>query len=95
MSLFVEVFDVEKQCTTIINLDLVAEIAPLSVGGCAIFFADSAGSGARSAMKVKDDYKKFSQLVMQMVTAEDISKRFPTKTPTKTKDTPPIDIPKL
>ena len=75
MSLFVEVHDVEKKCPVIINMDMVAEIAPLSAGGCAIFFADSAGSGAKSSIKVSDTYEQFQQFVMKTVSAEDIAKQ--------------------
>lgn len=75
MSLFVEVNDVEKKCTVIVNMDMIAEIAPLSAGGCALFFADSAGSGARSSLKVSDNYDDFKQFVMQRVSAEDVAKQ--------------------
>lgn len=75
MSLFIEVNSVEKKCQVIINLDHVAEVAPLSRGGCALFFSDSAGSGSKSTMNVTDSYELFRQLVMQMVTADDIAKK--------------------
>lgn len=75
MSLFIEVNSVEKKCPVIINLDHVAEVAPLSRGGCALFFSDSAGSGSKSTMNVTDSYELFRQLVMQMVTADDIAKK--------------------
>ena len=75
MSLFIEVNSVEKKCPVIINLDHVAEVAPLSRGGCALFFSDSAGSGSKSTMNVTDSYELFKQLVMQMVTADDIAKK--------------------
>ena len=54
MTMFVEVNSLEKQCPVIINLDMVSEIAPLSVGGCAIFMPD--GTGGSVSMKVKNDY---------------------------------------
>ena len=75
MSLFIEVNSVEKKCQVIINLDHVAEVAPLRAGGCALFFADSAGAGSKSTMNVTDSYELFRQLVMQMVTADDIAKK--------------------
>jgi hypothetical protein len=75
MSLFVEVDSVEKGCPVIINLDQVAEIAPLREGGCALFFTDSAGTGAKSSVKVKNSYDSFKQFAMQTVTAEDIQRR--------------------
>ena len=75
MSLFIEVNSVEKKCPVIINLDHVAGVAPLSRGGCALFFSDSAGSGSKSTMNVTDSYELFRQLVMQMVTADDIAKK--------------------
>jgi hypothetical protein len=89
MSLFVEVFSVEKQCKVIVNLDTVIEIAPLSVGGCAIFFTDS--NGGRVSMRVQDDYNLFKQFVLETVTPADIEKKFGK---TKVKDLT-FDIPKL
>jgi hypothetical protein len=84
MSLFIEVHSCEKNCSVIVNLDIIAEIAPLSSGGCALFFSDSAGSGSRSSMTVTNDYSQFQQFVMQTVSADDIARRFP-------KVTKPID----
>jgi hypothetical protein len=89
MSLFVEVFSVEKQCMVIVNLDTVIEIAPLAIGGCAIFFAD--GTGGKVSMRVKEDYNLFKQFVLQTVSTEDIEKKFGK---TKIKDLT-MDIPKL
>ena len=60
-----------------VNLDEVLEIAPLVEGGCALFFVDSASVGGKNAMKVTDSYALFKQLAMQMVTPDDIAKRFP------------------
>jgi hypothetical protein len=88
MSIFVEVNSVEKGCPVIINLDQIVEIAPLKEGGSAIFFTDAGGVGARTSIKVTDDYTSFKQFVMQTVSAEDIAKKFP-----KTKDK--LEIPKL
>lgn len=108
MSLFIEVSSVEKGCPVLINLDEVLEIAPLSEGGCALFFADAAAVNGKNAMKVKDSYALFKQLAMQMVTPDDIAKRFPKAKPEVKAETPQptkvfkgkgdmegIDIPKL
>jgi len=73
MALFVEVESVEKDCKIIINLDSVAEVAPLVDGGCALFTTHG------SIMKVKDSYDLFKQFAMQTVSADDIAKRFPSK----------------
>ena len=75
MSLFVEVFSVEKNCKVIINLDMVVEIAPLAAGGCDIFYSDSAAVNGKTAMKVRDSYSMFQQLAMQVVSSEDIAKK--------------------
>ena len=75
MSIFVEVQSVDKDCSVIINLDEVIEIAPLVDGGCALFFADGGSAGGRVAYKVKDSYNQFKQFVMQTVSSEDIAKR--------------------
>jgi hypothetical protein len=69
MSLFVEVESVEKDCKVIINLDSVAEIAPLVDGGCALFTTHG------SIMKVKDSYDQFKQFAMQTVSSADIAKK--------------------
>jgi hypothetical protein len=92
MSLFVEVESVDKNCKVIINLDEVVEIAPLIEGGCALFFADNAGTNSKSAIKVKDSYDQFKQFVMQTVTAEDISKKVKS---IKSQTSQPMEIPKL
>ena len=89
MSLFVEVDSIEKGCPVIINLEQVVEIAPLSSGGCALFFTDGAGMNSKSAMRVTNEYSEFKQFVMQTVSAEDIAKRFPKK-----KEKPEIEIDK-
>lgn len=91
MSIFVEVDSVEKNCPVIINLDQIVEIAPLREGGCAIFFTDAGGVGARQSVKVKNEYDSFKQFVMQTVSADDIAKRFPTKKSTNKE----LEIPKL
>lgn len=90
MSTFIEVESVEKGCKTIINLDSVIEIAPLSAGGCALFFADSAATNGKSSYVVKDSYDQFKQFAMQTVTAESISARFPKKDKSEK-----MEIPKL
>lgn len=102
MSLFVEVNSVDKSCPVIVNLDSVIEIAPLAAGGCALFFADSAAVGGKTAMKVSDSYDQFKQFVVTPVSADDIARRFPkviSETPAKVKDKknamPEYDIPKL
>lgn len=88
MSLFIEVSSVEKDCQVLINLDEVLEIAPLAEGGCALFFADAAAVNGKNAMKVKDSYTLFKQLAMQMVTPDDIAKRFPKAKPEVKAETP-------
>ena len=77
MSTFIEVDSIDKGCKVIINLDEVIEIAPLSAGGCVLFFADTAAVNGRSAYGVKDDYTMFKQFAMQTVSADDIARRFP------------------
>jgi hypothetical protein len=89
MSLFVEVFDVEKKCKIIINLDTVMEVAPLVSGGCEISFPDAASVGGRRALKVSDSYTMFQQLAMQTVSSEDIAKKV------KSLKSTTMDIPKL
>ena len=93
MSLFVEVFSVDKQCPVIVNLEGVLEIAPLASGGCALFFADSAAVGGKTSFKVTDSYEQFKQFAIQPVSAEDIAKRFPKVE--KPKVTDELEIPTL
>lgn len=83
MSLFVEVFSLEKNCPVILNLDSVLEIAPVTDGSTAIFFADSAAVSGRTSIKVRDSYNMFKQFVIQPVSAEDIARRFPKATAEK------------
>ena len=85
--MFIKVESVEKNCTVIVNLDHIFEIAPLATGGCALFTTDGAGMNSRSSMVVKDDFTLFEQFVLQTVSSADIQKRFP-KT---TKEKAPID----
>ena len=75
--MFIEVNSIEKNCQVMINLDEVLEIAPLMEGGCALFFADAAAVNGKNAMKVSDSYALFKQFALQMVTPDDIAKRFP------------------
>ena len=75
--MFIEVNSIEKGCPVMINLDEVLEIAPLLEGGCALFFADAAAVNGKNAMKVTDSYALFKQFALQMVTPDDIAKRFP------------------
>ena len=84
MSLFVEVNSVEKQCKVIMNLDDVAEIAPLQSGGCVLFLSNGA------TYKVTDSYELFKQFAMQTVTPDDIAKKFP-----KAKKNDVLEIPTL
>jgi hypothetical protein len=84
MSLFVEVNSVEKQCKVIMNLDDVAEIAPLQSGGCVLFLSNGA------TYKVTDSYELFKQFAMQTVTPDDIAKKFP-----KAKKNDALEIPTL
>lgn len=86
MALFVEVNSLDKGCKVIINLDSVVEIAPLSVGGCVLFVADSAATGGKTPLKVSDSYNLFKQFAMQTVSADDIAARFP---PTRGRGRPP------
>ena len=79
MSLMIEVDSIDKGCKVIVNIENALEIAPLRAGGCDIFFADSAGTGGRISMKVKDDYAKFAQFCLQTVSAEDIAAKFKSK----------------
>lgn len=79
--MFIEVNSIEKGCPVMINLDEVLEIAPLMEGGCALFFADAAAVNGKNAMKVTDSYALFKQFALQMVTPDDIAKRFPKAKP--------------
>ena len=103
MSLFVEVFDVEKGCQVIINLDTLLEIAPkqrLDNGkvvddGCDLFFADGAAVGGKRAMKVRDSYSMFKQFAMQTVSAEDVAKVANRISTGIKKEKAPVEIPTL
>lgn len=77
MSLFVEVFSMEKECPVIVNLDHIVEIAPLRQGGCVLYMNDGAGMNARVGLQVADDFKLFKQFAMETVTSADIEKKFP------------------
>jgi hypothetical protein len=103
MSLFVEVFDVEKNCQVIINLDSILEIAPkqrLDSGkivddGCDLFFADGAAVGGKRAMKVRDSYAMFKQFAMQTVSADDVARVNGRISSGIKKEKAPIEIPTL
>lgn len=71
MSTFVEVVSADKDCQMIINLDHVSEIIPLAVGGCIVTLNYG---GAKTELKVKDDYGQFRQFAMQTVSSEDIER---------------------
>lgn len=94
MSLFVEVDSIEKQCKVIINLEEVVEIAPLVEGGCALFFADQAAVGGKTAYKVKDSYDAFKQFAMETVSAADVAAKVKSLKKIAGK-TEPIQIPTL
>ena len=89
MAFFIEVDSVEKNCTVIINLDHVVEVAPLINGGCELSMLHSSGMNSKTTFRVTNEYNEFSQFVMQKVSAEDIAKRFPRK-----KEKPEIEIDK-
>jgi len=103
MSIFVEVFDLEKNCNIIINLETVLEIAPkqkLANGrvvddGCDLFFADGAAVGGKRAMKVRDSYTMFKQFALQTVSAEDVAKVSARVSTGIVKQKAPIEIPTL
>jgi hypothetical protein len=91
MALFVEVESVDKGCKVIVNLDDVVEIAPLAVGGCDLFFSDTASVGGKTSYRVKDSYELFKQFAMQTVSSDDIAKKVKSLK-SKTGD---LDIPTL
>jgi len=103
MSLFVEVFDVEKNCQVIINLDTLLEVAPkqklvggkVTDDGCDLFFTDGAAVGGKRAMKVRDSYSMFKQFAMQTVSADDIAKLNGRVSTGVKKEKAPIEIPTL
>ncbi len=74
MSTFVEVFDVSKETTVIINLDCVTEVAPLRGGGCELFF-QPAGVNSRLSIRVKENYDMFKQFAMQTVSSDMIKEK--------------------
>jgi len=84
MSMFVEVYDQDKKCDVIVNLDSVIEIAPkvkIDINGqrvndgCDLYFSDQAAVGGKRAMKVSNSYSIFKQFVLQTVSEEDIATR--------------------
>ena len=72
MNTFVEVVSADKDCQMIVNLDHVSEIIPLAMGGCIVTLNYG---GAKTELKVKDDYGQFRQFAMQTVSAEDIERQ--------------------
>ena len=97
MAMFIEVNSVEKNCSVIINLDHVVEIAPLLQGGCELSMLHSSGMNSKTSFRVTNEYNEFSQFVMTTVSAEDIAKRFPkVETPAaKVKKNGELEIPKF
>jgi hypothetical protein len=75
MSLFTELFDLGKKCQVIVNLEHVVEVTPLRSGGCEVSFTDGAAVGGKRVINVSDDYSKFQQLVMTLVTPEAMANR--------------------
>ena len=75
MSTFVEVTNTDKNCTVLVNLDMVSEIAPLVSGGCEIFLVPSGGVNNRVSFKVKESYEVFKQFAMQTVTSDMIKEK--------------------
>ena len=83
MSMFIEVYDEEKRCDIIVNLDAVIEIAPKikfengirKDGGCDLYFSDQAAVGGKRAIKVSNSYTIFKQFVLQTVSEDDIAAR--------------------
>ncbi len=70
MSTFIEVYSLEKDCSVMINLDDVREIAPLATGGCILLFSNSS-----TTIRVKTPYTVFQQFAMQAVTVNDIKNK--------------------
>ena len=97
MATFIEVNSLDKMCPVIVNLDTIVEIAPLASGGCILFINDGMGTNNKQGIRVSDDYKLFKQFAMETVTAEDISRRFPTKKKEEKKSelNSSLEIPKL
>ena len=72
MGVKVEVFSKDKDCLCIIDLDAVIEVAPLSVGGCALFFTKDTSV---APMNVTNGYHEFKQFIVQTISSDDIAKR--------------------
>lgn len=87
MALFVEVNSSDKGCKVILNMDEVAEIAPMQSGGCHLFLTDG------RIYKVNDSYTLFQQFAMQTVTSEDVAAKV--KSLKKQAAAIEMDIPKL
>jgi hypothetical protein len=75
MSMFVEVESIDRECTVIINIEHVVEIAPLKGGGCSLFIVDPNVPGGRSEYKVKESYMLFKQFALQTVSSDDIARK--------------------
>lgn len=102
-SIFVEVFDLEKNCEVIINLDTILQITPMMRvengkavdNGCELAFVDAAAVGGRRTQKVRDSYSMFKQFAMQTVSSDDIAKLNGRITKDVKKEKAPIEIPTL
>lgn len=86
MALFVEVNSTDKGCKVILNMDEVAEVAPMQSGGCHLFLTDG------RIFKVTDSYAMFQQFAMQTVTADDVAAKVKSL---KKQAGIALDIPKL
>ena len=86
MALFVEVNSTDKGCKVILNMDEVAEVAPMQSGGCHLFLTDG------RIYKVSDSYTLFQQFAMQTVSSDDIAARVKSL---KKQANIALDIPKL
>jgi len=72
MGLKVEVYNKDRGCLCIIDLDAVLEVAPLSAGGCAVFFSKEPNI---APMYVTNEYVEFKQFVVQTISSDDIANR--------------------
>jgi hypothetical protein len=75
MGMFIKVFSTEKQCDTLINLDLVVEIAPLKDGTVNLFFPDSGAAGGKIVYNVRNAWPLFEQFAIMPVSSDDVAKR--------------------
>ena len=72
---FVEVNETEKDTVVLVNLENVAEIAPLKDGGCVLFLSQGSGVNNRLTLRVKEGYEMFKQFAMQTVSADMIKEK--------------------